>query len=96
MHSVWDAEKAGRKADSVQSIENKQFYKTQEEKRQYIHESFQLDTNKILKADAKLKEVVINLFFDHFEVLTMHPSQYGETKVLEMKTDLVLGVIPYK
>ena len=26
----------------------------------------------------------------------MHPSQYGETKVLEMKIDLVPGAIPYK
>ena len=26
----------------------------------------------------------------------MHPSQYGETEVLEMKTDLVPGAIPYK
>ena len=26
----------------------------------------------------------------------MHPSQYGETEVLEMKMDLVPGVILYK
>ena len=26
----------------------------------------------------------------------MHPSQYGETKVLEMKIDLVPGAISYK
>ena len=26
----------------------------------------------------------------------MHPSQYGETEVLEMKIDLVPGAIPYK
>ena len=25
-----------------------------------------------------------------------HPSQYGETKVLEMKIDLVPGPVPYK
>ena len=30
--SVGDAEKAGRKADSVQSIENRTFYETKEEK----------------------------------------------------------------
>ena len=30
------------------------------------------------------------------EVLATHPSQYGETKVLEMKIDLVPGVILYK
>ena len=26
----------------------------------------------------------------------MHPSQYGETEVLELKIDLVPGAIPYK
>ena len=45
-----DAEKAGQKADSVQSIENSQFYETEEEKHKFIHESFQLDANKILNA----------------------------------------------
>ena len=50
----------------------------------------------ILNADAKLKEEVIKLFLDNFEVLAMHPSQYGETEVLEMKIYLVLEVIPYK
>ena len=30
------------------------------------------------------------------EVLATHPSQYGETKVLEMKIDLVPGGILYK
>ena len=39
---------------------------------------------------------MIKLFLDHFEVLAMHPSQYGETEVLEMKTDLVPGAILYK
>ena len=39
---------------------------------------------------------MIKLFIDNFEVLTTHPSQYGETKVLEMKIDLVPGVIRYK
>ena len=57
---------------------------------------FQLDTNKILNADAKLKGVVIKLFLDNFEVLAMHPSQYGETVLLEMKIDLVPGVLQYK
>ena len=28
---------------------------------------------------------MIKLFLDNFEVLATHPSQYGETKVLEMK-----------
>ena len=35
-----NTEKAGRKAGSVQSIENRQFYKTEEEKHQFIRESF--------------------------------------------------------
>ena len=61
-----------------------------------ICESFHLETNEILNADAKLKEAVIKLFLDSLEVLAMHPSQYVETKVLEMKIDLVPGAIPYK
>ena len=39
---------------------------------------------------------MIKLFLDNFEVLIMTPSQYGETKVLEMKIYLVPGAIPYK
>ena len=39
---------------------------------------------------------MIKLFLDNFEVLATHPSQYGETEVLEMKIDLVPGAIPYK
>ena len=53
-----NAEKAGRKAGSVQSIENRQFYETEGEKRQFIREHFQLDTNAILNANAKLKEIL--------------------------------------
>ena len=94
--SVGDSEKAGRKADNVQSMENRQFYKTKGEKRKFIRESFQLDKNAILNPDVKLKEVVIKLFLDHFKVLAKHPSQYGETELLEMKIDLVPGAIPYK
>ena len=71
---------------TVYSIENRQFYKTKEKKSQFIHESFQLNTNEILNAEAKLKEAV----------LATHPSQYGETGVLEMKIDLVPGAIPFK
>ena len=52
--------------------------------------------NAILKADAKLKEAMIKLFLDNFEVLATHPSQYRETEVLEMKIDLVPEAIPYK
>ena len=91
-----NAEKAGWKADSVQSIENRQFYQTEGEMHQFIRESFQLDTNAILNADGKLKDAVIKLFLDNFEVLAVHPSQYGETEVLEMKIYLVPGAIPYK
>ena len=59
-------EKAGRKADCEQNIENRQTYETKEEKRKFILEGFQLDTNAILNKDAKLKEAVfflIHLFF---------------------------------
>ena len=38
--SVGNAEKASRKADRVQSIENWQCYETEEEKQKFIHESF--------------------------------------------------------
>ena len=94
--SVENAEKAGQKADSVQSIENRQYYEIEEEKQTFIRESFKLDTNAILNADAKLEQAVIKLFLDNFEALATHPSQYGETKVLEMKIDLEPGAIPYK
>ena len=60
-------EKAGWKAGSVQSIENRQFYKTKWEKRQFIRESFQLDMNEMLNADAKLKEAAIKFVFRQFE-----------------------------
>ena len=36
------------------------------------------------------------MFLDNFEVLGMHPSQYGETKLLAMKIDLIPGAVPYK
>ena len=62
-------EKAGQKMECVQTIENRQSYETEEEKRKFICESFQLDTNAILNTDAKLKEAVIQLFLDNFEVL---------------------------
>ena len=91
-----NAEKAGRKAGSIQSKEDRQLYKTKGEKHQFICECFQLDMNAILDVDTKLKEAVIKLFLDNFKVLAMHPSQYGETEVLEMKIDLVPGAIPYK
>ena len=53
--SVGDAEKAGLKADSAESIENRKFYETEEEKRQFLRESFQLDEKEILSAAKKLK-----------------------------------------
>ena len=84
-----NAEKAGWKADSVHSIENRQCYETEEEKGKFSSDSFQLDTNAILNAGTKLKKAVIKLFLDNFEILATHSSQYGETEVLEMKIDLV-------
>ena len=57
----------GRKlVGNVQSMDNRQFYKTKGEKCQFICESFQLDTNEILNANAKLKEAAIKLFFIQF------------------------------
>ena len=55
-------EKAGWKAGSVQSLENRQFYKTKGVKHQFITESFQLGMNAILNTDSKLKEALIKLF----------------------------------
>ena len=40
-------EKASQKAECVQTIESRQSYKTEEERRKFIRESFQLDTNAI-------------------------------------------------
>ena len=94
--SVGNPEKGCRKADSVQSIENRQFYETEGKTHQFIRESFWLDTYEILNADAKLKEAGIKLSLDFVEVSATHPSQYGETDVLEMKIDLVSGGILYK
>ena len=56
---------------------------------------FVKETNEIFNADEKLKEAVIKLVLDNFKVLATHPSQYGDTEVLEMKIDLVLGAQPY-
>ena len=39
---------------------------------------------------------MIKLFLDNLEVLAMHPRQFGETEVLEMKIDLIPGAVPYK
>ena len=43
--NVEKVEKAGRKAEFVQTIGNRQSYETEIEKRKFIRESFQLDTN---------------------------------------------------
>ena len=40
-------QKAGWKAEFVQTIENRQSFETEEEKQKFIRESFQLDTNAI-------------------------------------------------
>ena len=85
-----DAEKAG----SVHSINSRQCYDSKVEKQKFIRESFKLDSNAILNKDAELKEDVIKLFLDNFEVLASHPSHYGETNVLEMKIDLIPVQIP--
>ena len=49
-----------------------------------------------LVVHRRLKQAVIQLFLDNFKVLATHPSQYGETEVLEMKINLIPGVNPYK
>ena len=57
--NVGETEKAGWKADSVQSVENRKLCETLDEKQQFICESFQLDASEILNADKKLKEALI-------------------------------------
>ena len=74
---------------------SRQCYQSKEEKRKFICESFKLDSNAIRNAVAELKEDVIKLILDNFEVLATHPSQYGETDVLQMKIDLIPGAVPY-
>ena len=64
-----------KQAVYVHSVDSRQNYKTEVEKRKFIRESFNLDSNAILNKDEVLKEDVINLFLDNFEVLAMHPSQ---------------------
>ena len=41
--SVAKAEKAGQTAGSIQSIKNKKFYETKEEKHQFVGDSFKLE-----------------------------------------------------
>ena len=38
----------------------------------------------------------MKLYLGNYKVLAMHPSQYGETEVLELKINLVPGAIQYK
>ena len=78
-----------RESISVHSIDSRQCYETEVKKRKFIRESFKLNSNEILNEDAQSKEDVIKLFLDNLEVLAMHPSQYCETIVLEMKIDLI-------
>ena len=42
------------------------------------------------------EEAVVKLFVDYFSVLATHPSQYGETEVLQMGIDLIHSYVPYK
>ena len=42
--------------------------------RKFIIDSFNLDQNKILNSDLKLKEAVIKMFLDYFPVLALHPN----------------------
>ena len=96
--SVGKVEKAGHVTDSiyVHSVQPRILYENKEEKCWFLPDSFKLNKNKILIADSELKDAVIKLFVDNFEVLATHSSQYGGTEVLQMKIDLVPGLILYK
>ena len=69
-------------------------FQTDLEKRNFIIQSFELDQNEILNKDAELKEAVIKLFLDNFEVLALYPNHYGKTDLLEMKIQLEPGAVP--
>ena len=84
-----NTEKAGRKAGSVQSKENRQCYETKRETHQFICDLVRYKCN--IKRRCKIK-----LFLDNFKVLATHPSQCGETEVFEIKIYLVPGAITYK
>ena len=85
--SVLKVEKEGLVTDSIHSVEHMILYETKEEKCQFVRDSFKLNENKILNTDSVLKEAVIQLFVDNFEVLATHPSEYCKTEVLQIKID---------
>ena len=69
-------------------------YKTEEDKKKFIRESFKIDENEILNKDEKLKEEVIKMFLENFSALALHPNHYGKTDLLELKIELEAGTIP--
>ena len=79
---VGDAEKAGWKADSVQSVENRKSYKTKLEKHQFICESFQLQTNQILNA-VPYKPRIRPLNPDQKDNLLTQINEWLEQRVIE-------------
>ena len=47
-----------------------------------------------MNKNAELKEAVIKLVLDNFEVLVLYPNHYGKTDLLEMKIELEPGTVP--
>ena len=66
--------------DSIHSVENKILYMTEDEKCQFVWDSFKLNKNDILNADEKLTEAMIQLF---------------DGSVTE-RNNLIPGLVPYK
>ena len=73
------------------ATKDKSNFQTELEKRNFIIQSFELDQNEILNKDAELKEAVIKLFLDNFEVLALYSNHYGKTNLLQMKIQLEPG-----
>ena len=71
-------EKAGWKEGSFPKLKKKSVNLS------IIHKGFQLDMNAILNADAKVKEAMIKLFLDNFEVLATVKDTYPLTTIQDI------------
>lgn len=57
---------------------------------EFVWTSFNIDNNKILNMDPKLKEVVIKKFVDNFVTLALYPNHYRKADILQLRIDLEL------
>jgi len=82
--------------DNINSTENINLPKTLEEKKQFIVDSFKLNKNEILNQDKELKNAVIQLFLDNFDMLALHSDHYGHSNLLQMEITLEKGARPVR